>query len=496
MDMSNRLHLGLLSIAILILNLVLKVWHVESQSIAGDEPFSIYMAGMHPQIIISHLMTGNNPPLWELLLHYWTRVFGIGPFAVRILPVIFSSFAAVVIFKLGTEIRSLRVGLVAALLFTFSDYHVLFAHEARCYALFVLLTSVSMLLFVRILLGTSRSWFRILALAVVNTLLIYTHFFGFWVLFVQVVVSLWMMLSNGALRQHGYSYFMSLFITLAGYSPYVSVFLHRFSESASKGTWLSPPDGINGLYTMLWNFSNQPIVVVVCILLLGAGLLHVFWKSSVPLSDGARVVLVWFLVPFVLMFGLSYAVPMWLDRYLVFITPAYYLSLALMADRLFKDVKHYAMVTGVLVLLFLVTLKPDVSNERDIRSAVIKMKELRAEFPDANVFVCPDWTALGVLYYWDRACFGQPTGIENFKANVHPCLIEDGLYPVAGVGAIESQRLDTNAHAIYLDAAADFSYPTNGIADWLHRSFDQCERFEYPEIFKVYHCFNSKDKLD
>jgi mannosyltransferase len=493
MILNHRLHLVLVGFVVLVVNLVLKVWFVESQSIAGDEPFSIYMAGMRPQVIISHLMTGNNPPLWELLLHYWTRLFGIGPFAVRILSVLFSSLTAVVILMLGKEIRGLRVGVVASLLFTFSNYHVMFSHEARCYALFALLTSVSMLLFVRILFLTSRSWWYILGLSVVNGLLIYTHFFGFWVLFVQSVLSIWSLTRNGVSKQRGYSYLISLIISLIGYFPYVSVLFHRFSESASKGTWLSPPNGIDGMYTMLWNFSNQPVVVVVCILLLSAGLMHICWKGSTPLTLGERVVIFWFLLPFILMFLFSYVVPMWLDRYLIFVTPAYYLSLALLADRLFSGPRAFTLLAGVLVLLFLVTLNPNVSNKRDLRGVVSRIKELRVQFPNANVLICPEWAALGVLYHWDMQCFSQPTGIENFKANVYPCLTENGIYGVAGAGTIEAQKIGTSSHIIYLDAAADFVYPSNGIAAWLQSSFDQCESFEYFEIFRISHCFKNDE---
>jgi mannosyltransferase len=135
-DRDSTWHIPLLTGAVFLLNLLFKGFYLDNQPIAGDEPFSIYMAGMSPRDIVTHLMTGNNPPLWELLLHYWTRLFGIGPIAVRFLPLVFSALTAVAIFRLGSTFWHWHVGLLAALLFTFSDYHVHFAHEARGYALF------------------------------------------------------------------------------------------------------------------------------------------------------------------------------------------------------------------------------------------------------------------------------------------------------------------------------------------------------------------------
>jgi mannosyltransferase len=483
-DRDSTWHIPLLAGAVFLLNLLFKGFYLDSQPIAGDEPFSIYMAGMSPRDIVTHLMTGNNPPLWELLLHYWTRLFGIGPIAVRFLPLVFSALTAVAIFRLGSTFWHWHVGLLAALLFTFSDYHVHFAHEARGYALFALLTTVSMWCFLAQMRSTTRPWPLIFLLAVVNMMLIYTHFFGLWVLFVQVILILWM-LSNAHYRPRGTDGALSIGMALLGYLPYVPVFLHRFRESATQGTWVLPPNGVDGLYTMLWNFSNQPVVTVVCIILLVAGLVHMGLKRGVerPLAD--KVVLIWFLVPFLLMFGLSYIVPMWLDRYLVFVTPAYYLTLAVLADRLFPSPKGFAVAATVLVLLFAATVHPDVSNRRDLRGAVMRVMELRKELPNAPIYICPEWSDLHFLYHWDKACFRQPPDGMDGTAHARTCLNDVGVFPVRHASQLEIAGVE---HVIYLDAAADFSHPDNGILEHLQASYAHCERFHYPAIFNVYHC--------
>jgi hypothetical protein len=52
---------------------------------------------------------------------------------------------------------------------------------------------------------------------------------------------------------------------------------------------------------------------------------------------------------------------------------------------------------------------------------------------------------------------------------------------------IDAQKLVDSNDVIYLDAAADLTYPNNGIQDVLSRNFNQVELYEYPEIFRVYH---------
>lgn len=469
---------------ILLLNLVFKVLFLDSQPIAGDEPFSIYMAGMSPSEIVTHLMTGNNPPLWELLLHYWTRVFGIGPFSVRFMPLLFSSFTAVVIFRIGSDFWNWRMGLVASLLFTFSNYHVFFSHEARCYPLFALLTVISMGLFLNLIERKLRPLPNILLFAIVNTLLIYTHFFGFWILFLQLLVAVGLLFSSATKKSGAYG-LIGLGISLLGYLPYLPVFIKRFRESATHGTWVPRPDGLDGLYTMLWNFSNQPLVTVVCIILIVLGIVHIALRREQKLTMPGAVVFAWFFIPFLLMFGLSYAVPMWLDRYLVFVSPAYYLMLALILDRLFSTPKMFAMAATVLVALFACTVNPDVSNKRDVRGAVLKIKELRNQYPNAPIYICPDWTDLHFLYYWNQQCFRSESSIRVIETKNIECLSEDGVYTIQNANTL---NLNGVKDVIYFDAAADFSYPNNGILTQLKSSFTQCEHFHYPEVFNVYHC--------
>lgn len=169
----------------ILLGFVIKGLFLGSNSLGGDEPFSVY----HSQQSLDHLFgifqNENNPPLHFLILHYWIRFFGISEFSVRLPSLIFSVFTVLFIYRIGLRFFNLRVAVIASLLFTFSTYQVLYAHEARAYALMGFLTAVSMFYYLEIIHSKSKSRWKLFWFLLANALLIYTHFFGFFILFIN-----------------------------------------------------------------------------------------------------------------------------------------------------------------------------------------------------------------------------------------------------------------------------------------------------------------------
>jgi len=180
-EFQKRYFIPLLLITV---NFVLKIWHLDSQSIANDEPFSIFAAQMDVTSIISELSSGNNPPLFEIMLHYWVKIFGISPFSVRFLPFLFSVFTVYFIYKIGRLFFGFPVAILTSLIFSFSNYHLYFAHETRVYSLFALLTCVSMLAFFKVIENEKNRKYWILLL-LSNVVLCYGHYFGLFIPIIQ-----------------------------------------------------------------------------------------------------------------------------------------------------------------------------------------------------------------------------------------------------------------------------------------------------------------------
>ena len=80
------------SLILLVIAAVLRIWFLGKTDLGGDESFSLYVSLQSLPDIVRMLCQGDNPPLWEVLLHFWIKPFGISEVAIRSLSFIFSTY--------------------------------------------------------------------------------------------------------------------------------------------------------------------------------------------------------------------------------------------------------------------------------------------------------------------------------------------------------------------------------------------------------------------
>ena len=470
-------------ICLLMLNFFLKVIFISSNSIAGDEPFSIYHAQMPVLSIIKQLTLGNNPPLYELLLHFWIKLFGISELSVRFPSLIFSTSSVYYLYRIGKDFFNFRIALTASLLFTFSNYHLGFAHEARVYPLFTLLTAMSMFYYLKYYVGQSNSKYYYFLLFT-NIILIYAHYFGLFVIFIQTVSAFYLEKDKKSLLK---KYWIYLFLLTIAYIPNLNILFSRFISSVTYGTWVKPPTGIESIYNMLWQFSNKPITTVISIIILITAAIQLIVKrKTLKIYVQNKIVLTWFLLPFLLMFAVSYRIPMFLDRYLVFVSVSYYLVTAICCDYIFKGNRYAFIMPIFIVLLYSITFKPNLDNGRHVKETVLKIAELKEA--DTKVIICPQHFILNFSYYFDKFTFQD---VDN--QNVYPKMLENlQRQNIFGIKNIQDIDLKNTYKVIYLDAAADFSYPDNNVLQTLRKNYLLKGIYKYPEIFTVYEFISKK----
>jgi len=429
---------------VLMLNFILKIIYINALPLEGDEPFTVFFCqGTLPELI-EMIKTENNPPLHFLLLSIWVKIFGISPFSVRFLSYLFSCFTVIYIYKIGSNFFSHFVGFFASLFFTFSSLNMLFSHEARVYSLFAFLTAGAFFYFLKCLKSKTANN-NFIKLTLFNSLIIYAHFFGFIVLFIQVLTLIYIIINNKIeFKKFIYSY-IAVFLL---YLPYLIIFINRFLYSTSNGTWVSPPTDISALYFMLWSFCNVPFITVLLIVfLLMALFIYLFKQKNKDINFQTILVLIWTFVPFIGMYILSFKVPMYLDRYLVFVSIGFYLifALAIYNLRVLLNIKYVYILSFAVSLLFIISFEPKKEiDKRKANECALKIKEIKEKNPSTLVILSPDYTFRTFSYHYNREYF-------NDYKNTITLLNNENIFPVNNINLIPNHILKLKNDIVFID---------------------------------------------
>jgi mannosyltransferase len=468
-------------LSLLGINLLLKTIYLSSQPISHDEPFTIYHAQFDFFNIIHYLKNYNNPPLFELVLHFWIKGFGISAFVVRLLPMIFSSLSVIYIYKIGILLYNQRIALVSSLLFTCSTFQIYYAHDCRVYSLFLLLTLISFLFFFKLIKNHSLTTVHLVCFILTNALLIYAHYFGFIVWFLQIgIILCWHLKSKQVFK----TVLISFTISLLLYAPQLILVVSHFLDSAKNGTWLKPPNGLESIYNMLWSFCNEPVLTVLIIILFVVALVkYIIVRKKIVINVYTKYILVWFILPFIGMFLISYKVPMFLDRYLIFITPAFYILIALSLNFLFKSPKIYYTLSDIIILLFAITTTINPFKKRLIDNTIDFIAKNKT--PRTLVLVCPFDYITTFAYSYNQNYFKNINQDSEYDSLYHQ-LKSDHIYFINDIDYTRDSILQQFDTIVYLDAGADFAMPNNKIKNVLSTHFTELSNRYSDNFFKIY----------
>lgn len=395
---------GWVALAIFLLNIALKLPFLGGASLFLDEAVAIYETQDGVGKTIEFSANDPTPPLFYLVLSVWTQIFGISEASARFPSMIFSSITAALIFLLGCRHFGARAGLYSALLFTCSAIGMVFAHEARSYALAGMLTTMSYFLFLNHATDEKLDFRRLGLLVLVNALLLLTHYLTSMAVAAQAVVSLWML--RGKIK-HFLAYVGSQVLVLGLWLPWVAY--NRSLLSDSKVTsWLKPPDA-GVLDYVLINFAGSKFLKWLAFGLIVAGLLvgivMLIRRKGAPKGGYAFVAaLFWFAVAMSLQFVVAKVVmPVFELRYTMYALPG---ALLLVGAALSWLPVHGWLRNAVFLVAFIPTVQlldlnpPKVENWRD---AVAMAKEIQT--PGSVIISWPYYQYPSFAYYYDREAF-------------------------------------------------------------------------------------------
>ena len=185
----KRWRTWLLLAAVLLLALGLRLYRLDAQSLWNDEGTSVALAGRDLATIARNASHDIHPPLYYYLLHLWVGLTGNSVFSVRA----FSVLAGVALvggtYLLARRTMGTESALLAALFAALSPFEVYYSQEARMYILASLFGLVSMLAYSRLLddnLDRTKSRLAHAAAYIVSSVLaVYTHYLALTLLLAQ-----------------------------------------------------------------------------------------------------------------------------------------------------------------------------------------------------------------------------------------------------------------------------------------------------------------------
>lgn len=232
----RRRRISVLALLLFVLAVILRLALVEHHSLWGDEVFSLATATGHsleqpaavsdpargdfvdqPTTLTPHelaqyakhqpgpvdpmaviraaRLSDTSPPLYYLLLAYWTHAFGTGDAALRMFSVICSLIAFPLLWSLAGELGGRRARAPVALLYAVTPLAVYLSTEGRMYSFLWLMATVNLWATVRLTRAGHRGQPAMLALWVLSSIAgLYTHYFFN---FVWVPTCAWMLLRPG-----------------------------------------------------------------------------------------------------------------------------------------------------------------------------------------------------------------------------------------------------------------------------------------------------------
>lgn len=316
---------------ILLIGLLLRSYNLSGESLSVDEGVSVWLAQAGQIHILENRAVNFHTPLYFIILHYWVILFGISEFSSRFLSVVLGFFALIMAFKLGSLIFDKETGILNSLFLGVSTFHIYHSQSVRMYSLLTLLTLLSFYFFIKIL----KKWdFALLVGYLLSSVfLIYTHYSGFFVIFVQNIFLIFTRLLSKDSKFSFRKWFILYFVLIILFIPWIRFVLSKinlkiFIDELSRRQeyiflWYFrlPVRSINTITDSFFKWSSQTEVLLLIYLI------SIFLAISYRYIKMVSLLLIWLFVPIALLF-LLYSPARYQPQYSTVASLAFYLLAA------------------------------------------------------------------------------------------------------------------------------------------------------------------------
>jgi uncharacterized membrane protein len=336
---------------ILVLSLLLRLYHINFQSLWLDELYSIVPTAPENSLqSVIEYSKADQPPLFFIYIHYIFKIFGYNEIVGRIACAFIGLLSIPVIYFLGKECQGKLTGLFAALLTGINYFHIYYSQELRFYTMAFFFASLSYLFYIR-----AFKYVRLIdfiGYTVSTICLLYTHYFGLIVVGTQALTFL-ILLKGKRNSKFVLLSISAAIVTLVALIPWTPVILNDIGVDVG---WIKTPSpGFIAQY--LYDYTGKDMLTTIIFITL----LYFSFKSIKEETDANQkwlffILIVWivltYLVPYVRSIVVS---PMLHSRYTIVTLPAWITLFAFGWTRISKLKWKYS-IPLILVLSFMVNM--------------------------------------------------------------------------------------------------------------------------------------------
>ncbi len=387
-----------------------------------DECFSVEVARIDWENFLRLLWWREaNMALYYLLLRMWLHL-GQSEFFVRSFSVLLASATLPAIYWLARMLYDRRVALITATLFTFNAYSVRYSQEARSYALFLLLATLSSAFLIACLREpASRSTLGYIGASI---LAVYSHFYA-----LLLTVTHWLTLKmfRPGLGNTGTKLSVQLrrsWITIGMAVLPLLIFVAK--TGAGPIRWIRRP-GLRDLFEFYERLGGGVTWILPVLYLVPCAAAAIpAGKKLFARAQGwetwrIQFLLIWLFFPVALTGLLSFARPVFLGRYMIFCLPA---LLTLVAAGLARLRNTWILGAALVVILLFgsqgvfFVYGNDFDAERDASGAATDFILDHSQPGDGALFYIPATRAAYEFFRSERA--GEKTASPNFTRPLGP----------------------------------------------------------------------------
>lgn len=367
----ERFHHGLwarlIVLAVIFVAYTLQTTTLTLQSMWLDEVMALeFTKGNFIETVRTIIQPDENGPLYYFLLFVWRRIVGDSDFAVRFLSVACAVLTLPLLFRLARQVLTDYTAVGSVCLLTLSPFVLWFAQEAKMYALHMMLSVASSLALIEAF-RTGR-WWRWPLYAFLASMVLYSHFFGAFLIAAQVLMALFL----GRRRKRRFlTYIATMLLVGLFHMPLAKYAWFIIQHYQPRDIWRGfvPLDYIVRdlvsyyFYRLAASEVSWPVYLPPGGLML-LGVLFLLLRRQIE----AITLLLHAFVPILIFYAVSFRVPVYAAKYLSAVLPALFILVSWGGEALLRLWRPSGIVLVLLAALMLNGSVRDLTNPAVQRS--------------------------------------------------------------------------------------------------------------------------------